>query len=151
MDSWGEGSRSSSEIGEHEEVGVLKVRTRLAMSAIHGIGLFADEPIAAETVLWELDPRFDIVFSQDDLATLSPAAQEQVERYSYYEKEIGAYVLCGDDARFMNHSPEPNTRDVSGMRTLAARAIAAGEEITQDYTVWDDPRALSHEENPDER
>ena len=43
-------------------------------------------------------------------------------------------MLNGDDARFLNHDDEPNT-DNSGPVTLAARDIAAGEEITCDYLV----------------
>lgn len=130
---------------------MLKVRTRLAMSAIHGIGLFADEPIAAGTVLWVYDPRFDVTFSHDDLATLSPPARMQIEKYSYFEKEIGAYVLCGDDARFMNHSSTPNTEEVSGMRTVAAGAIAVGEEITCDYAGFGDPRGSGCDGVPGDR
>jgi uncharacterized protein len=116
-----------------KEVDVLKVRTRLAASAIHGIGLFADEPIPAGTVIWEFDPHFDIAFSGDDLASLSLPTRAQVEKYAYFESELGAYVLCGDDARFMNHSPSPNTEDHAGMRTVAGCFIAAGDEITCDY------------------
>jgi SET domain-containing protein len=112
---------------------MLKVRTRLGKSPIHGIGLFADEPIAEGTVIWDYDPRFDLTFVAEDLGLLSAPAREQVEKYSYFEEEIGAYILCGDDARFMNHSPTPNAAEVPGVRTVAARAIAAGEEITCNY------------------
>lgn len=112
---------------------MLKVRTRLAESDIHGIGLFADEPIAAGTLIWEYDPPFDIAFAAESLDGLPAPAREQVEKYSYFEGELGAYVLCGDDARFMNHSSTPNTIEVRGMRTVASRAIAAGEEITCNY------------------
>lgn len=112
---------------------MLKVRTRLAKSTVHGIGLFADELIPGGMVVWEFDPCFDVVFSREDLDALSCPARAQVEKYSYFERELGAYVLCGDDARFMNHCAAPNTAEARGMRTLAARAIAVGEEITCDY------------------
>jgi SET domain-containing protein len=112
---------------------MLKVRTRLAESDIHGIGLFAAEPIASGTVIWEYDPPFDITFRAEDLERLPAPARELVKKYAYFDSEIGASVLCGDDARFMNHSPTPNTIEVRGTRTVAARAIAAGEEITCNY------------------
>lgn len=112
---------------------MLKVRTRIAASAIHGIGLFADEPIAAGTVIWDYDPHFDITFTAEDLAGLSAPARELVEKYAYFEEELGAYILCGDDARFMNHSPIPNTVEVKGIRTVASQAIAPEEEITCNY------------------
>lgn len=112
---------------------MLRVRTRIGASSIHGIGLFADEPIAAGTVIWEFDPHFDITFTAEDLAGLAAPAREQVEKYSYFEEQMGVFVLCGDDARFMNHSVTPNTAEAPGMSTVAARAIAAGEELTCDY------------------
>ena len=115
---------------------MLKIRTRLAPSAIHGIGLFADEPIAAGTVVWEYDPHFDVAFSEAHLGSLSAAARQQVERYSYFEEALACHVLCGDDARFMNHSPTPNTEELE-MCTVAARDIAVGEEITADYRTFD--------------
>ena len=113
---------------------MLKIRTRIANSLIHGIGLFAAEPIAADTVIWQYDPPFDVVFTPEMLATLAAPARELVEKYSYFEQRLGAYVLCGDDARFMNHSATPNTAEITRMRTVAARAIAEGEEIVCDYT-----------------
>lgn len=45
-------------------------------------------------------------------------------------------VLCGDNARFMNHSFEPNCDDRTGV-TFALRDILAGEELTCDYRVFD--------------
>jgi uncharacterized protein len=113
---------------------MLKVRTRIAISPIHGIGLFAAEPIAADTVIWQYDPPFDVAFTLELLAALAAPARERVEKYSYFEQQLGAYVLCGDDARFMNHSATPNTAELTGMRTVTARAIAEGEEIVCDYT-----------------
>lgn len=50
-------------------------------------------------------------------------------------------VLCGDNARFMNHSFEPNCDDDGGEFTTAARDIEAGEELTCDYRRFDAPSA----------
>lgn len=112
---------------------MLRVRTRIGRSAIHGLGLFAAERIAAGTLIWAYDPEFDVAFTAESLASLSEPARQQVEKYAYFERQLGAYVLCGDDARFMNHSTTPNTLEDLAMRTVAARPIAIGEEITCDY------------------
>lgn len=114
---------------------MLKIQTRIGPSPIHGIGLFADQIIPAGTVIWEYTPRFDLAFAEDDLALLSDHARDLVEKYSYYEAEIEAFVLCGDDARFINHSSAPNTEEHAGIRTVAAREIGPGEEITCDYSL----------------
>jgi len=125
---------------------MLKVKTRIAPSPIHGIGLFAGEPIPAGTVIWEYDPPFDLPFKREQLEPLPVPARQQVEKYSYFEKEIGAFVLCGDDSRFMNHSETPNTVEMPGPRTVAAQDIRVGEEITCNYAeLGDDPGEFAEE------
>jgi hypothetical protein len=46
-------------------------------------------------------------------------------------------VLCGDNAKFMNHSFEPNCDDVDGPYTVTKRDIATDEELTCDYRLFD--------------
>jgi SET domain-containing protein len=125
---------------------MLLVRTRLGVSEIDGIGLFADENIARGAIIWRFDPSIDQRFSEDMLPRLSLGAREQIEKYSYREKHSGLYVLCGDDARFFNHSTEPNCIDIyedaanpddAHDVTLALRDIAKGEELTCDYSLFD--------------
>jgi hypothetical protein len=56
-------------------------------------------------------------------------------------KHSGLYVLCGDDARFLNHSENPNCFDFySGEEqdiTVAERDIYLGEELTCNYALFD--------------
>lgn len=111
---------------------MLTVKTYIAPSTIHGIGLFAEEDIPEGTVIWEFTPQFDVLFTADDLVQLSESAQAHVEKYSYFDAARDAFVLCGDDARFMNHSRRPNTTETR-TQTIARRDIAAGEELTCDY------------------
>lgn len=112
---------------------MLQVPTRINVSPIHGIGLFAAAPISKGTTIWEFTPHFDVVFTPKQLETLHPCARELVEKYSYFDESFNALVLCGDDARFMNHSPTPNTDDGPSLRTVAKRDIAEGEELTCNY------------------
>ena len=63
-----------------------------------------------------------------------------MERDLYREKSSGLYVLCGDDARFFNHSADPNCLDLddgAGGITVAHRDIQRGEELTCDYALFD--------------
>jgi uncharacterized protein len=115
---------------------MLVVATFLAPSPIHGIGLFAAAPIVAGSPVWRLDEPFDHVVDEVALARLEVVAQLQIQRYAYVDPLRRARVLCADDARFFNHSDDPNCRDdpASGASvTLAVRDIAAGEELTWDY------------------
>jgi SET domain-containing protein len=119
---------------------MLLVKTYLDRSAIHGIGLFASEPIAAGTVIWRMSPTIDVQLAPPDIEALSRPARAQIEKYIYLDKVLRTYVLCGDDARFFNHSESPNCRDLPDERggtTVAARDIAAGEELTCDYAAFD--------------
>jgi SET domain-containing protein len=116
---------------------MLLVKTRIAPSAIHGIGIFADEFIPKGTIIWEFTHGFDVYLTAEEIQTLPAPAQAQMLKYCHREVDNAKYVLCADDARFFNHSDEPNTVDLPGLEgpTIAARDIGIGEELTGDY--WD--------------
>jgi SET domain-containing protein len=119
---------------------MLLVKTYLDRSAIHGIGLFAAERIAKGTVVWRRSPVIDVLLRAEEIAALHPAAREQIEKYTYLDRLLGKFVLCGDDARFFNHSDAPNCLDYpdpAGGTTVAARDIEPGEELTSDYASFD--------------
>lgn len=119
---------------------MLLVKTYLDRSTIHGIGLFAGERIPAGTVVWRRSPEIDLLLEPAQLDRLHAAARAQVEKYSYLDRMLGKLVLCGDDARFFNHSDTPNCHDfpdASGGTTVAARDIERGEELTSDYSSFD--------------
>lgn len=107
---------------------------------MHGIGLYAAEFIPANTVIWRFHPAVDIKLTGEQIAALSPPCREQIERYTYRERCSGMYVLCGDDARFFNHSAEPNCIDIEtdgeGI-TISRCDINTGEELTCDYALFD--------------
>lgn len=110
------------------------------MSCIHGVGLYAAEHISKGTIVWRSHPDIDIRLTPEQISELSEASREQICKYTYREKKSGQYVLCGDDARFFNHSPNPNcidTADGDDDITVATRDIAEGEELTCDYSLFD--------------
>jgi len=119
---------------------MLLVKTRLDRSSIHGIGLFAAERIRSGTVIWRLDPTLDVELTPEQIAAFAQPARAQVEKYTYLDRVRGVWVLCGDDARFFNHSDAPNCQDFPDARggtTVAARDIEEGEELTCDYASFD--------------
>lgn len=111
------------------------------MSSIHGIGLFADEFISEGTTIWTFNPLIDLRFSEEQMNQLPLSSLEQIKKYSYREKHSRLYVLCGDDARFFNHSENPNCIDVFYNEkedlTFADRDIHLGEELTCNYSLFD--------------
>ena len=114
---------------------MFKVPTYLAPSPIHGTGVFTAVPIPAGTVIWVFDHPIDWEIQPEEMMTIPEPFQSRLRHFSYLD-ERGVYVLCGDNARFMNHSFAPNCDD-SGVATVAASDIAAHEELTCDYRSFD--------------
>ena len=111
------------------------VPTVLRPSPIHGVGVCAAEPVAAGTRLWEFTDGVDWRIEPEDLAAFPEPYQTRLRAWCYLDRE-GRYVLCGDTAKFMNHSDDPNCEETP-LHTIAACDIAAGEELTCDYRTFD--------------
>jgi SET domain-containing protein len=120
---------------------MLLVKTYVAPSRIHGMGLFAAEPIAQGTPFWRFEPGFDQAISPERLATLPPLTQQHVRWFAYVSQTDGHYILSGDFCCFMNHDAQPNTGAGNDachpVTTVALRDIAQGEELTCDYFAFD--------------
>jgi uncharacterized protein len=120
---------------------MLHVKTRLGTSPIHGTGLFADEFIPKGTVVWSYLEGFDARLPASIMEQLTEAARQQLLRYSAYDSETDRYELCADDARFFNHSDDPNTASVPTPEgryvDIALRDIQVAEELTCDYRAFD--------------
>lgn len=116
------------------------IPTYVARSSIHGMGVFTPIPIKKGTRLWEYDPAIDWQLSDKELSQMPEPYQSKLRTYCYLNGE-GLYVLCGDNARFMNHDDHPNCDDSSKHFTIARRDIAANEELTSDYRDFDSESA----------
>lgn len=123
---------------------MLLVRTTVAPSTLHGLGVFAAEPIAKGAVVWSFTPGFDLERDPADVEALPEVLRDRLLHYGYVDKHLGMYVLCCDDARFLNHSEEPSlVSDRSASRhgvDRAARDIAVGEELTVNYDDFESTR-----------
>ncbi len=115
---------------------MLLVRTKVKPSLIQGLGLFADQVILKDIVVWQYNPVFDISYDKSEINNLPLTVRRFLEEYSY--RQDNKLVLCGDDARFMNHSDEPNIIDYTDGTSVAIRDIYVGEELTCNYYLFDD-------------
>lgn len=118
---------------------MMLVRTTLGASAIHGIGIFADEDIPAGAAIWESNFVLDMHIPESEVSKLPPLAAEFVDIYAYPSlHKPGCMVLETDNGRFMNHTTTPNTNFSQKDKGYARVAIKKGEEITCDYREFID-------------
>jgi len=110
---------------------MFKIKTKIGQSPIHGIGLFADEDVSANTLIFE-EGEFTSKFSIEKYNSLPEIQRHFLDVYSYLRD--GFYHLSLENDRFMNHADKPNTYE-DGPRTYAAVDIKKGEELTCDYNL----------------
>ncbi len=115
---------------------MLRVPTIVKPSPIAGMGLFAGTDIEEGTVVWEYREGVDCRLEPEQVQAMPEPYQSRLRHYLYLD-ESGVYVLCGDNAKFMNHQDEPNCEDPEGEHTITRRFIRAGEELTCDYRSFD--------------
>lgn len=117
------------------------VKTKLGLSKIHGIGLFADEFIPKGTIIWKFTPGFDQKFTKEQISRFPKQVQEHIKVYGWLSKKSGKYCLCSDNGNFFNHSKNPNSLsehydDEDEVIVKAIKDIKKGEEITDDYSAY---------------
>jgi SET domain-containing protein len=123
---------------------MMLVRTYLAQSGIHGVGVFAAEPIQAGSAVWTRHPALDLLITREHRRGLPAAMLSYLDTYCYPAgaEEDGVLVLDCDNGRYMNHSDAPNT-DFSRSGGTARTQIEIGTEITCNYrefypaAVWE--------------
>lgn len=117
---------------------MLLVRTYVAESPIHGLGLYAGEDIPKNTIVWKFNPIIDKFIDPEEIPTLPEHIQEFINTYAYLLEETNNYCLGLDNDRFTNHSENPNTKAIMGeSKVIAIRDIKKGEEITSNYREFD--------------
>jgi len=91
-------------------------KLKVANSAIHGMGLFADEAIPAHSLI----------------GTLQGKQTQQDGMYVLWLDEHCGFEVEGD-LKYINHSDSPNACYYDDRSVVALRDIQAGEEITHNY------------------
>jgi hypothetical protein len=111
---------------------MLRIPTYLAPSQIPGagLGLFCKEWVRERTLVWRLDPGLDVVL---EALPEDPVLRRFIGVYGYIPLEgPRRWIVCLDDARFINHASAPNTWDEPETTTVLFD-LAPGTEITSDY------------------
>ena len=96
-----------------------------------GFGVVATELIPKGTITWAFDA-LDQVFTPVQFAAMDPRYRAILDKYSYRDHD-GVYILCWDNARYLNHSFLSSCITTTYNFELAVRDIHPGEELTDDY------------------
>ena len=102
----------------------------------------AGEYIPKGKIVWVFQENFDLCISDEEFERLPEKAKEHISIYGYLSELEGGYILCMDNAKYTNHSSEPNMQMVDKFHSIAIRDIKEGEEITEDYFYFDE---LAHQ------
>jgi hypothetical protein len=104
------------------------------------LDFFLEEPVRKGQVVWRYDPRADVAIPDNEIKSFPPAVQDYLKIYTYIAVVDGRrmMILCADNSKHVNHADPPNLVNTpDGMQEIAARDIAAGEELTCNYFVSD--------------
>lgn len=96
-----------------------------------GFGVVATEFIPAGTITWVLD-KLDRQFSPEEFDNMDTLYQNILDIYTFRHSN-GNFVLCWDNARFVNHSFKSNCLTTAYDFEIAIRDIQVGEQLTDDY------------------
>lgn len=119
---------------------MMIAKTEIRVSPIKGLGLFATEDIKKGTVVWQDGNALsDLVLSEQEwnalVKEMTPESYRQVRKYAYKYKKDNQIYLNLDDARFFNHSENPNVGDAE-IENIALHDIAKGEELLVNYRTF---------------
>lgn len=125
---------------------MMLVKTKAKQSPIHGLGLFADEPIPQGTVIWRFTPGFDQRFTREQILAFPDLLQIYLYTYSWRSKKSKLYCFASDNGKYFNHSEEPNCfseyrADEEEVVVITRRDIEAGEELTDNYNSFEDEKS----------
>jgi SET domain-containing protein len=119
---------------------MLRVKTKVQPSSVHGMGLFADQFIPKGTLTWNYDPECDPSYSKKELNSMPKLTREFFLYYCFFEKKLKKFIMCNDNQRYINHSNDPkkiNIKSISQLQDITLRDIQPGEELFCDYTLFD--------------
>lgn len=99
-----------------------------------GYGVFATADIPRGTIVYVKD-KLEIELTPEAFNTLDEHHKAIAEKYSYID-ENGIMILSWDNAKFVNHRCNCNTISTGYGFEIAIRDIQAGEEICDDYGLF---------------
>ncbi len=99
-----------------------------------GYGVYATAPIPKGTIVYVRDP-FETEISPELFSSVEECYRQVAQKYSFID-EKGNRVLSWDAAKYVNHCCNFNSISAGYGFEITVRDIAAGEELTDDYGLF---------------
>lgn len=99
-----------------------------------GYGVFATNFIPEGTIIYVKDS-LELEISEDEYNKQPAIMQDVIEKYSYID-EKGNRILSWDTGKYVNHCCNCNTMSTGYGFEIAIRDIQKGEEITDEYGIF---------------
>ncbi|MCF7834698.1 SET domain-containing protein [Candidatus Gracilibacteria bacterium] len=126
---------------------MFHIKIKLDKSNIHNIGLFADQDISKGQIIYTINPTLNLSLTEKEFSELDENEKETIKHYGYFDKENMKRHLSFDDIRFCNHSIDSNITLIDN-KIIAKKNISKGNELTQDYSEFEDLRKELIKKNP---
>lgn len=105
-----------------------------------GYGVFATQFIPKGTITYVKDS-LEHEITPEAYSQHTEQMQEQIEKYSYID-ERGVRIVSWDFAKYVNHCCNCNTMSTGYGFEIAIRDIHPGEEITDEYGIFNMSKAM---------
>ncbi len=126
---------------------MIHIKYKLNTSKFHGIGLFADEDIKKGELIYTASPLLDVNITQAEFDSLSDKEKSEIKYWGFWIEAEKVWHVDFDVSKFINHEKEGTvTQDANHVDAylVAARDIAAGEELTQNYLEFETEEDLKN-------
>jgi uncharacterized protein len=119
---------------------MIHIKYKLDISPLHGIGLFADEDISKESVIYTASSDLDVNISDKTFESLQKSEQDEIRYWGFWDEPNNVWHVDFDVSKFINHSFDPSVTQNTNFTDaylIAKKDIKKGDELTQNYLEFE--------------
>lgn len=124
---------------------MMHIKYKLDKSSNHGIGLFVDQNIKKDELIYTASPVLDLNITKEQFDSLSESEQKEIKYWGFWIEKDKVWHVDFDVSKFINHSANATVTQDSTKEDaylIAIRDIKAGEELTQNYLEFESEEVL---------
>jgi len=119
---------------------MIHIAYKLKTSDLHGIGLFANEPVKKGQLVYTASPLLDLNITQEQFDGLAEKERDEILWWGFFDQPSKMWHVDFDVSKFINHSyhatvSQDEAHDEACL--VATRDIQPGEELTQNYLEFE--------------